>query len=244
MFKPASTAPKEILELEGEFTQAEYDSEVSISFSMDPPYLDVEVSDRHSDFKKKIEGSMSECKDAHNPSSVEYEECLMKGVESQFGLLSEKISVEQNIKSGMAEKLRGYTCADPNMTTSIPVHKSSFTHRGHVVQVDHLLDTPHAKVWLLSNFVTDGECNTLKVDGNGKLRDATVSDGVGGDVVSEHRRAKQASYDVRIGNEEDPLFLLKDRIYAIVNHYTGYGLTPEGQEGFTTIQYDVDGEYR
>lgn len=36
---------------------------------------------------------------------------------------------------------------------------------------------------------------------------------------------------------------LYDRILHVVNHHAHYNLRPEGQEGFTVIQYGANDEY-
>jgi len=51
----------------------------------------------------------------------------------------------------------------------------------------------------------------------------------GGNEVSEYRRATQASYKIKLGDETNPLFQLQSRIYGVVNRYAHYNLNPEGQ---------------
>ena len=65
------------------------------------------------------------------------------------------------------------------------------------------LDTSHAKIWTVDNFITDDECKVLMDHGRPKLRRATVAAEDGSSIVSENRKAQQASYDY--AGDEDPL---------------------------------------
>ena len=234
--------------LSASFTQGDFDSEVTLLIEDDQ--LVAKASDQFSSFKDKMADSLFQCRALKEQAASEeegfeaYEECMLKSVRGEFGKMQEKINMELNVKSSMGKKLRDYTCADPNMTTTEPISTSSFSHNGRTIQVDMLLDTPRAKIWVLRNFLAEEECEVLMESGRPQLRYATVSDGQGGDIISEHRKAKQAVYEVPLRDTSNPLFELKQRIYATVNRYTGYNLRPEGQEGFTTIMYGVGDEYK
>eukprot|EP00604_Paraphysomonas_vestita_P004280 CAMPEP_0174825382 /NCGR_PEP_ID=MMETSP1107-20130205/42696_1 /TAXON_ID=36770 /ORGANISM="Paraphysomonas vestita, Strain GFlagA" /LENGTH=236 /DNA_ID=CAMNT_0016056921 /DNA_START=714 /DNA_END=1427 /DNA_ORIENTATION=- len=74
-----------------------------------------------------------------------------------------------------------------------------------------------------------------------RLERAVVVGADGGAVVSESRRAQQASYNLR--SPTDPLWNLYHRILNFTNSHTNYNLKPEGQEFFTVIQYNKSDEY-
>ena len=110
--------------------------------------------------------------------------------------------------------------------------------------VDILLDSSHAKIWKIDNFITDEECDILVKHGKPLLHRATVAAEDGSSVVSENRKAQQASYNLHHQHPEtDPLFPLFDRVLSITNAHANYSLVPAGQEDFTIIQYNVADQY-
>lgn len=62
-------------------------------------------------------------------------------------------------------------------------------------------------------------------------------------MVSEHRKAQQAGYNLHQINPKDPLAPLYERVLDTTNLLTGLDMHPEGQEDFTIIQYNKDDEY-
>jgi hypothetical protein len=107
----------------------------------------------------------------------------------------------------MAERLRAYTCSDPDIQTTQPIRSEEMVMGGDVLHVDTFLDTANAKILAVPNFVSDAECDILMKHGEPRLRRATVAAADGSSVVSESRKAQQASYDNHhsIG-ETDPLW--------------------------------------
>lgn len=70
-----------------------------------------------------------------------------------------------------------------------------------------LLDLPHAKIWFVENFITPEECKVFETHGKPLLLRATVAAEDGTSVVSEHRKAQQASYDLhQFHGEKDPVW--------------------------------------
>jgi hypothetical protein len=69
-----------------------------------------------------------------------------------------------------------------------------------------LLDMPESKVWYVEDFITDEECEVLKLHGRPLLTRATVAAEDGTSVVSENRKANQASYNLHEQNPRDPLW--------------------------------------
>ena len=109
-------------------------------------------------------------------------------------------------------------------------------------KVNILLNTSHANIWTIEEFVTQSECDTLMRHGLPRLTRATVAAEDGSSIVSVNRKAQQASYDL-YNQKNDPLSSLYNRILNITHLLTGYDLPREGQEGFTIIQYNIGDQY-
>lgn len=143
----------------------------------------------------------------------------------------------------MSSRLRNYTCDDDTMQTSRPIRSQSVNINNRRFDMDILFDTPTAKVWVVHDFVSDEECEILEEHGRSRLARATVADEDGSSIVSEHRKAQQASYGFHQTREGDPLLSLSTRTLQITNLLGGFNLQPDGQEDFTIIQYNPSDQY-
>lgn len=118
-------------------------------------------------------------------------------------------SIEMLTKSmhKVSYRLRNYTCDDESIPTSSPVSTHTYHWQGKPYLVQSLLNMSHAQVWLVDSFVTDSECDELEKVGRPRLHRATVAAEDGSSVVSENRKAQQASYDYhQHRGQADPLW--------------------------------------
>lgn len=91
------------------------------------------------------------------------------------------------------------------------------------------VDTDHAKIWTIDNFITPDECRILMNHGRPRLTRATVAAEDGSSIVSENRKAQQASYDLHAKKQKDPLWPLYNRVLATTNYHAGYDLEHPGK---------------
>ena len=145
----------------------------------------------------------------------------------------------------VSSRLRNYTCADDTMESSEPIDLIKVDLGDQKYDMDVYFNTPGAKIWVVHDFITDEECDILERTGRPILRRATVAAEDGSSIVSNNRKANQASYNIHHSSRgwQDPLYPLYDRAMSMVNMYAGYELEMDGQEDFTIIQYDVDDQY-
>jgi hypothetical protein len=129
---------------------------------------------------------------------------LATELESDFKYLTENKRKVASFRDTVATHLRNYTCSDSSLETSAPVAHYTYTPSGgQPLEVKVYLDRPHSKIWAIDGFVSEEECKILMDHGRPKLLRATVAAEDGSSVVSEHRKAQQASYDFH--GEDDPL---------------------------------------
>jgi hypothetical protein len=57
----------------------------------------------------------------------------------------------------------------------------------------------------------------------------------GSSVISENRKAQQASYTLHANGPNDPLWPLYNRVLATANHHAGYNLQPPGALGIVWL---------
>lgn len=190
------------------------------------------------------DGSMAESGQVGEDEDAEaLTDCIAEAVTTDMEKLHSELSLIRNHHRNVANRLRNYTCSDLEMETTKAVQSFDWRWQGRTIQVDEMLDSSHAKIFVLHDFITPHECKALSDRTRGSLQRATVAAADGTSVVSESRRAQQASYNVDRSNPREPLRNLEDRIYAFTNERTGYGISPEGQEGLTVIQYNPGDEY-
>jgi hypothetical protein len=134
-------------------------------------------------------------------------DCIVNELSPDVNKLTEAMNTMMKTTSQVSGHLRNYTCEDESLDTSKPIFSIPFDRKNSVYNAQFLLNMTHAKVWLIENFVTNEECATLNRVGRPKLRRATVAAEDGTSVVSEHRKAQQASYDYHQQNlDKDPLW--------------------------------------
>lgn len=170
--------------------------------------------------------------------------CIANGIYKDVSEISQKKVQMEKYRDVIASRLRNYTCADADMVTSTPIDAHSVHIQGNEYTVQSMFNMSRAQIYFVEDFVTDEECDVLMKHGGPRLRRATVAAEDGTSVVSENRKAQQASYDIhhtKHAQSDDPLWPLFNRILNMTNIHTGLNLEPYGQEHYTIIQYDPNG---
>jgi hypothetical protein len=173
----------------------------------------------------------------------QFDLCFAKGIADDIIKTEDQKTEIVKYRDLMSSRLRNYTCADETMNTSEPLKSAKVDIRGKVYNTDILYDTPEAKIWVMHDFISENECEVLEKHGRSRLTRATVSGSDGSSYVSETRKAQQATYGSHEHNKNDPLYDLYSRVLEMTNKHAGYELKPDGQEYFTTIQYNKDDQY-
>ena len=139
-----------------------------------------------------------------NSSDMQYRACVTEGIANDMVKLSDSKTFLKRKHVANAQKLREYTCADLTMSTSPTIDSYPFETQDKTYQINVLFDTPAAKIMYTNNFVTDEECQVLMRHGKPRLKRATVAAEDGSSIVSENRKAQQASYTLN-KSMNDPL---------------------------------------
>ena len=204
--------------------------------------------DQESVQSRKIHGRMVHATEncSKYKSHANFEKCVLHTAHGDLeGLGTDADAVKSSMEM-MESRLRNYTCSDPNLETSPPLYSKKFTitsgSNSLTHTVDVLLDTSHAKIWLVDNFVTPDQCEAMRVSAEPNLMKAAVASGDGSSVLSEARKAQQARY--RMNTTDDPLYDVYQKIFSVTNTIAGYDLNSEGQEPLMVIQYNKDDQYR
>ena len=173
----------------------------------------------------------------------EFDVCFSRALSEDVIKMEDKYTEVTRYRDSMSSRLRNYTCEDPTMVTSKPIQSLVMNVQNKNYNVDVLFDNPSAKIWIVHDFISDEECQILEDHGLPRLTRATVAGDDGRSIVSENRKAQQASYNMHQTHEHDPLRSLNERVLRITNERTGYKLRAGGQEDLTIIQYNKDDQY-
>lgn len=157
-------------------------------------------------FDELVDTINSLAKQCPRSNQDELSSCIANGIMSDFNKQSESKIRLTKYRDAIAYRLRNYTCADSTMKTTEPIKSYDVRIEGKNHKVNILLDMDHAKIWSVDNFITQNECDVLIKHGKPLLRRATVAAEDGTSVVSENRKAQQASYNFQSKPSADPLW--------------------------------------
>ena len=170
--------------------------------SFDGYRLTVERMTRFDEVVQDLKGGMMLC---GNPNKDGYHECLADSVFRKTQRMIDQTAEITKYRDVMSERLRNYTCSDPNMNTTQSLSSQPVAFQGKQYVKEVLLDKPHAKIWYVRDLISPEECAVLRSHGKPRLSRATVAAADGSSVVSEHRKANQAHYDINKREGGDPL---------------------------------------
>lgn len=223
------------------FVKGPRDEVVTISFDPVSGIMDVKQVTKFDEIMDTIRGASDICGTLRGET---FAKCVADAVIGDVQRITDSKMQLSKHRDLISNRLRNYTCADDNMESSAPINSYNITVGDGEYQIDSLMDTNHAKIWYVEDFITEEECRVLEDHGKSRLRRATVAAEDGSSIVSENRKAQQASYNMHhLNPSSDPLWPLYQRVMSVTNHHAGLRLEPEGQEDFTIIQYNVDDQY-
>jgi hypothetical protein len=245
IYNPSST---ELENARAHFAKGPDDEDIIVTFDANAEgLLKTEQRTKLDDIQDKMASNTDACTNLYmiSQNMTTLTDCLSNVIAEDVNKLSKNSEKLRLSRDALSSRLRNYTCADDNMTTSEPISSYVYTSSDNLqIKIDNLYETDAAKIWIANDFVTDAECDVLMEYGRPRLARATVAAEDGTSVVSESRKANQASYLLNQQNPKgDPLYQLYNRVFGLVNDHAGYSLTSEGQEDFTIIQYNVEDQY-
>lgn len=245
--------------VDARFTKGPTNEQFIVEYDANTNLLRASTSARKfHDVADAVNYATTSCQDLRGDA---FSSCVAGNIIDDVSRLADGKSQMGKFFDSMSSRLRNYTCADDNMTTTAPLQQYNISlesilkdgfydemingdGRNNSYTVNVLLDKDNAKIWTVDNFVTPEECEVLIKYGRPRLTRATVAAEDGTSIVSEARKANQAGYNMHSKRpEEDPLWPLFNRILGLTNNHAGYHLEPPGQEDFTIIQYNPDDQY-
>ncbi len=188
------------------FTKTAEEETVLVSFDDETNQLLVRQASKHYEIEDKISAAVDICLDLEGE---DFTQCITDNIFDEMNHLHTEKALVKKYRDAISMKLRNYTCGDPMMQTTEPVDQYDFTFQERTYKVNIMLDLSHAKIWVVDNFVSDEECKIFMEYGKPRLRRATVAAEDGTSIVSENRKAQQASYNLHQKDfDKDPLWFV------------------------------------
>lgn len=192
------------------FKKSHYDEKVEIYCNEELQEVEIFVSSPYDTLYSTVESALESCSkfitsiDDDNLNSNHLTGCLTPHLFPEYSEVIEEGKLIQQYRDQLIERLRNYTCNDETLQTTEPIETNTEIILDQEYQVDSHLLRDEAQIFVVHNFVTDNECNILMKSAEPRLERAVVVGADGGAVVSESRRAQQASYNLR--SPTDPLW--------------------------------------
>jgi hypothetical protein len=163
--------------------------------------------------------------------------CMEQQASAVLMDMDEKLSVQASVLKQISTLAENYTCADPLKETNEPIEERTWEYEGVSRNVGVLHNRPSSQIHVLHDFISAEECEAIRKAAEPTLHRGTVADGAGGSKLSENRKAWQAGVTYDAENPNDPILMVKKRLFAYANNVTGYEMELPGQEDLMSIQY-------
>jgi len=222
------------------FIKGSRDEVVTITYDDEKKSLIVRQTTKFDEIMDTIAEGTYICSDL---KSTSFSKCVADIVYEDVNRITDSKERAAKYRDILSSRLRNYTCLDDTLETTEAISSYDIDLHDKTVRVDILQDLINAQVWTVDDFISLEECDILMKHGAPLLQRATVASEDGSSVVSESRKAQQASYNFYYQKDSDPLWPLFTRILQLTNSHAGFNLEPSGQEDFTIIQYNPSDQY-
>lgn len=227
------------------FVKGPREERITIKYDEETNTMTAAVKDDKDDIIDKTSEAAQECRQQYADDQESFTDCVSDILYDDLYHKTQSKYKMEHYRNKISRRLRKYACADLDLNTTKPV-RDPFHIKidGKDYAVHMLLEMDNAMIWTIEDFVTESECNVIVESGRPNLERATIADEDGKSIVSEHRKAYQATYELSAFDNTEPLWNLYQRTYSITNKIAKMDLPLDGQEEFTIIQYNKEDEYK
>lgn len=104
----------------------------------------------------------SATKDCDKLDGEAFSDCVSDVILKDIAKLTESKDLMIGYRDVMATRLRDYVCHDPNVEDTNTTSTTSYVDgQKRSFNSAYYLDTNHAKIWVIEDFVSDSECASL-----------------------------------------------------------------------------------
>ena len=227
------------------FVKGSREEKITITYDDHTNTMKASIKDDKDEILDKSRDASNQCLIKHPNDEESFTDCVTDALYDEIYHKTQSKYKMEHYRNKISRRLRKYTCSDLSLNSSKPIRDPYAVKLGDKeYTVNMLLEMKNAMIWTVDDFVTEDECNVIVESGRPNLERATIADEDGKSIVSEHRKAYQATYELSSFDTSEPLWNLYQRTYAITNKIAKMNLPLEGQEEFTIIQYNKEDEYK
>lgn len=227
------------------FVKGPREEKITITYNKETNVMTAVVKDDRDVVIDKAREATKDCQQRHTDDEEKFTDCVTDALYDEVYHKTQSKYKMEHYRNKISRRLRKYACSDLSLNTSKPIHDPYVVKIGeHDYTINMLLEMDNAMIWTIEDFLTEDECNVIIERGRPNLERATIADEDGKSIVSEHRKAYQATYELSSYDDSEPLWNLYQRTYATTNKIAKMNLPIEGQEEFTIIQYNKEDEYK
>lgn len=145
------------------FTKGPEDETVIVRYNDETGKLELEqVTDLNKLFKQVEEDISQKCYQLHPLGSHELADCVSNLVLDEVHRLERTMNVMKHYHGVMSSKLREYSCESQDITPSTAKRSFDFNFLDKSYNASVYLETDHAKLYTVDDFLTVKECSILK----------------------------------------------------------------------------------
>ena len=145
--------------VEAFFVKGSSDETVTVSYDPVARNLAVVQKTKLDELMDKIKGATKDCDKLDGEA---FSDCVSDVILKDIAKLTESKELMIGYRDVMADRLRHYVCQDPDVENTNTTSKTSYVDsQKKSFQSASYLDTNHAKIWVIEDFVSASECATL-----------------------------------------------------------------------------------
>jgi hypothetical protein len=204
-----ASSPREVI-----FSKSPFEEQIEVVWNETSHEVELYSTSPYDELHDSVASAVIECEHLLNTASTTappdpaaastaFNACLVPHLSPYYTKLLSTQNHLTRYREKTVDRLRNYTCDDPLLETTEPLSTTRELIEGKEFQVDSHLLMEEAQIFAIYDFISESECEILKTSAGPRLERAMVS-GDSGAVVSESRKAQQASYD--LNTPDDPLW--------------------------------------
>lgn len=145
--------------VEAFFLKGSSDETVTVSYDPVTRNLTVVQKTKLDELMDKIKAATKDCDKLDGEA---FSDCVSDVILKDIAKLTESKELMIGYRDVMADRLRNYVCQDPAVENSNSTSKTSYVDTSKKsFSSSNYLDTNHAKIWVIDDFVSEEECASL-----------------------------------------------------------------------------------
>jgi hypothetical protein len=190
---------------EANFTKLANDEVIKVTYNKEQRKLVLEQTLKFNEGVTLLREAIASCEKESPHDRALRHQCITNQTLEYANKFTGARDTMNHYREMLSEKVRNYTCADTTINTTEPLRSYEYLFLTKPYVVDVMFESDAANIWMVEDFVTEQECHHFIQSAKPQLVRATVAGEDGNSIISQHRKAQQATYDFPLDNfRKDP----------------------------------------